>query len=218
MRAPGKRRAPPFDRDHVAVPPKARSDPATHSTEMRTPALLTTLLPSLLAVSLGTSACGFFHESGDDDHHHERYDDDDDDCSDDDVATPDAGATLVDAGVGRDAPAAPDAGACTRTYDCAHGQQCIGGACTPCANGVCTCSRDDDCAATELCGRASRTCETPPPECAARTTEAACSARTDCQPVYAGLECVDAQGGECQDGDTNCTCARFEFAACIVKP
>lgn len=189
---------------------------------MRTPALLTTLLPTLLAVSLGTSACGFFHKSGDDHPHHGRYDDDDDDWHDDDDddercpddgTTPDAGATVADGG----ATTTPDAGACARTYDCAQGQQCVGGACTPCANGVCACSRDDDCASTELCDRASRTCATPPPECTALTTEASCSARADCQPVYAGLECVDAQGGECQDGDTNCTCARFEFAACVVK-
>jgi hypothetical protein len=208
---------------------------------MRTPALLTTLLPALLAVSLGTSACGFFHKSGGDDRpHHGRYDDDDDDdwhdddddddCRDDDGA-PDAGTTdptggRVDAGSavadgGAAAPdvgaLTPDAGACARTYDCAQGEQCLSGACTPCANGVCACSRDDDCATTELCDRANRTCATPPPACTALTTEATCSARADCQPVYAGLECVDAQGGECQDGDTSCTCARFEFAACVVK-
>lgn len=41
---------------------------------------------------------------------------------------------------------------------------------------------------------------TPPPACSTLTTAAACSARTDCEPIYDGTQCTcDPSGCMCQD-------------------
>jgi hypothetical protein len=35
--------------------------------------------------------------------------------------------------------------------------------------------------------------------------------------VYGGVDCRDANGGECTSQDPDCTCASFEFATCIDR-
>ena len=62
-----------------------------------------------------------------------------------------------------------------------------------------------------------RVCVPPPVLCSDLTEEAACVAAAACQPVYAGQNCRDSQGGECTSGDTDCTCASFSFAVCVDR-
>jgi hypothetical protein len=46
----------------------------------------------------------------------------------------------------------------------------------------------------------------PPPACATLTTEADCTARTDCDPIYTGSDCTCDRNG--------CTCKTEVFASC----
>ncbi len=145
--------------------------------------------------------------------------------------TADAGAGFPDAttstntGEGFDASvpdvgSAPDATApaCTTSAECASGNNCQSGACVPCAGGICVCRRDDDCPALDVCDHLAGTCGPPIVRCTEITVEATCIDRTDCQAVYAGVNCRDAQGGACTSADPECTCETFSFAACIVRP
>lgn len=73
------------------------------------------------------------------------------------------------------------------------------------------CAVDAHCPAGSIC--AEGVCQAL--TCADFDTEGACLAREDCKPVYSGVDCVDASGGECTSGDTDCTCASFAFALCV---
>jgi len=53
-----------------------------------------------------------------------------------------------------------------------------------------------------------------PPLCAVINDEADCLARPDCSTFYKGLDCTNPDGAACHSGDTDCTCANFEFASC----
>jgi hypothetical protein len=86
-----------------------------------------------------------------------------------------------------------------------------------CTNDVCICQRDDDCPATEVCDHTTATCVAPPPACSALTTEAVCTTRADCSPVYGGMNCSNDMGTSCQSGEANCTCASYSFAACANR-
>jgi hypothetical protein len=73
------------------------------------------------------------------------------------------------------------------------------------------CIGDADCAAGELC--------TPEglcaiPTCADIDDEASCLDRSDCEAVYAGVDCSCGQGCECQAGEAGCVCESFEFFRC----
>jgi cysteine-rich repeat protein len=50
--------------------------------------------------------------------------------------------------------------------------------------------------------------------CEAITTQAACSARPDCENVYRGLNCTDPNGLECTEGAAMCTCETFVWDEC----
>ena len=56
-----------------------------------------------------------------------------------------------------------------------------------------------------------------PPACTALTHEADCTARTDCEALYTGIDCTDASGNACTMGDTNCTCKEFDLSSCAAK-
>ena len=108
------------------------------------------------------------------------------------VLEPDSGPAAIDAGaLVADAAPPPDSGVpppeCVHDTDCASGRVCTAG-------GACIL-----------------------PDCADVRVEAACLARPDCMPVYAGMNCVDAQGGECTSGDTSCVCATYAFAVCAHR-
>ena len=55
----------------------------------------------------------------------------------------------------------------------------------------------------------------PPPECMELATEAACSDRADCTPIYAGTDCSCGPECICEGGDPNCICESFGFLVCV---
>ena len=110
-------------------------------------------------------------------------------------------------------PAAP----CTVSATCAPGTSCVMGSCLACPGGICSCQRDDDCPANQICDHTSGSCAQPPPACSALTTEAACVARANCIPLYGGMNCTNNLGNACHSGEANCTCATYSFAACIAR-
>lgn len=62
--------------------------------------------------------------------------------------------------------------------------------------------------------RAIASCDTAP-SCAALGYEADCLSRpNDCGAVYTGRNCHKPNGAACQAGDTDCTCAIYEFNSC----
>jgi hypothetical protein len=99
--------------------------------------------------------------------------------------------------------------------DAADGASSEGSA--PCTSDVCICQRDDDCPAAEVCDHTTATCVAPPAACSALTTEAECTTRADCSPVYGGMNCSNDVGTPCHSGDANCTCATYSFAACASR-
>ncbi|MCC7386713.1 MAG: hypothetical protein IT384_33060 [Deltaproteobacteria bacterium] len=181
-------------------------------------------MPVLLALLL--ASCGFFH---DDDH--ERMGGRESEHWGFDDPGPGPGGVCDDAGNEADAGLAPDAeitadagsetpdaGACTISPECPSGSQCTGGACVPCAGGLCACQRDNDCGGDDLCDHASGVCEPLPVACVDLTDEANCLLRADCSPIYAGVNCTDSAGGECTSSDPECTCERYSFTTCADRP
>ncbi len=135
-------------------------------------------------------------------------------ASSDAGASADGGLAVADAGHASDGAGASS---CVVSTTCPQGTACVAGSCQACAGGVCTCQRDDDCSAGQICDHDVGTCTTPPPVCAALSTEAACSARADCSPVYGGMSCTNTVGSPCHSGEANCTCATYSFAACVAR-
>jgi len=109
-------------------------------------------------------------------------------------------------------------GACVVGASCPQaGTSCVTGLCQTCPGGSCSCQRDDDCSAMQICDHDTATCKSPPPACTALTTEATCSARVDCTPFYGGMSCTNNVGSPCHSGEANCTCATYSFAACVAR-
>jgi hypothetical protein len=126
----------------------------------------------------------------------------------------DGGHTATDAGHATDGKGTP---ACIVSTTCPQGTSCVTGSCQACAGGVCACQRDDDCSSSQVCNHDMGACTTPPPACTALTTEAACSTRVDCAPIYGGMSCTNTVGSPCHSGEANCTCAMYSFAACVGR-
>lgn len=55
----------------------------------------------------------------------------------------------------------------------------------------------------------------PPPSCTDLETEAACSDRADCTPIYAGTDCSCGPECTCIGGEPGCICESFGFLVCI---
>lgn len=150
------------------------------------------------------------------------------------LGQPDAGAaadatTSTTSGEGFDASVAdagtpdlgtPDTGVppCTSNADCSSGSTCTAQGCEACPDGVCSCRRDEDCPGTDICDHLHGTCGPAIVPCTEISVEETCVGRADCQAVYAGVNCRDAQGGACTSADPECTCETFSFAACIIHP
>jgi hypothetical protein len=114
------------------------------------------------------------------------------------------GATTADSG-----PVLPG---CDGKGECADGFECVAGVCNPCPDGICPCRSDAACGQDERCNLTTGQCERV--TCGDLTREADCLARGDCLAVYSGKNCTRPDGKECQAGDSNCTCASFDFAVC----
>jgi len=58
------------------------------------------------------------------------------------------------------------------------------------------------------------------PTCDRLQHEDDCLAASGCGASYTGIDCTSPDGTACTAGDADCTCARFEFAACasVVVP
>jgi hypothetical protein len=107
--------------------------------------------------------------------------------------------------------------ACDTSVTCPLGTSCVAGTCQTCSDAGCVCQRDDDCPSPQVCDHSSATCTSPPPACTTLTSEAACSARADCTPVYGGMNCTNSAGSTCHSGEADCTCATYSFAVCTPR-
>jgi len=85
---------------------------------------------------------------------------------------------------------------------CPSGQVPLMDATTGCFTGQC--EAYGSCAATPVCEHIN--------------DESNCLSRsTDCAATYTGINCHKPDGTQCHSGDTNCTCASFQFAACSTR-
>lgn len=138
----------------------------------------------------------------------------------------------------------PNYGQCVETGYCTADNQCPSG--YYCDEGRSTCMPGTDPNQPSCAGTISSTCTTGEPKCqpdqvptilngcwtgqcvaissctAAPScdvinTESSCTARTDCAPVYDGINCKKPNGTTCQTGDTDCTCEKYVFASCAAK-
>jgi hypothetical protein len=122
---------------------------------------------------------------------------------------PDSGLALADAAPAPDASPLPDAASPDAGFAPDASPPDVG----PPDSGV-ECVTNNDCPLGTLCSTSGRCVLA---ACADLTTEAACLARQDCLPIYAGMNCVDMQGRQCNPGDTNCVCATYSFAVCAAR-
>lgn len=79
------------------------------------------------------------------------------------------------------------------------------------------CDKERDCAPGYNCNLEQRECLPAAEEtCGELETEAACTHRSDCTPIYGGTNCSCGQDCECKGGDPGCVCESFEFFVCRV--
>lgn len=77
------------------------------------------------------------------------------------------------------------------------------------------CDEESDCDPGFNCEQETQQCLPADEEtCAELETEAACTHRSDCTPIYGGTNCSCGQDCECQGGEPGCICESFEFFVC----
>ena len=77
------------------------------------------------------------------------------------------------------------------------------------------CDTERDCARGYTCDLDQHEClPTSEETCPELDTEAACTHRSDCTPVYGGTNCSCGQDCECHGGEPGCVCQSFEFFVC----
>jgi len=137
----------------------------------------------------------------------------------------------------------PTSGQCNETCTCTTDAQAVTAGYGYCDETRNTCMAGTDpagsCAGTITCNTAQPTCPTgqvptivsgcwtgsceayaacgASPACTSINDEPDCLGRTDCGAVYIGLNCTKPDGSACHSGDTNCTCASFQFNSCVSK-
>lgn len=77
------------------------------------------------------------------------------------------------------------------------------------------CEKERDCKPGFNCDVETHECLPAAEEtCGELETEAACTHRSDCTPIYGGTNCSCGQDCECQGGEPGCICESFEFFVC----
>jgi hypothetical protein len=77
------------------------------------------------------------------------------------------------------------------------------------------CDQESDCKPGRNCDPDTAQCLPADEEtCGELKTEAACTHRSDCTPIYAGTNCSCGQDCECHGGEPGCVCESFEFFVC----
>lgn len=124
-------------------------------------------------------------------------------CSTDAEAT-DAGWGYCDEDRGTCMPGTdPDRGSCAGEITCAFGAPtCDAGAVPLIKDGCWT----GECSAVAECDAA--------PSCEVLNTEDLCIERSDCFPVYNGINCTNGNGAACQAGEGGCVCEDYRFDEC----
>ncbi len=78
-----------------------------------------------------------------------------------------------------------------------------------------SCDDEPDCPAGYNCDHDAGQCQAADEEtCGELKTEAACTHRSDCTPVYAGTNCSCGQDCACKGGEPGCVCESFAFFVC----
>jgi hypothetical protein len=81
------------------------------------------------------------------------------------------------------------------------------------------CDEEGDCDPGFNCDLDAHECVASDAEtCAELETEAACTNRRDCVPIYGGINCSCGQDCECKGGEAGCICESFDFFACQPTP
>jgi hypothetical protein len=102
---------------------------------------------------------------------------------------------------------------CASHADCLSSEACSAGKCSA-TNTPPSCTVDSDCPSGSQCDASSGHCVASPTTCADLANEATCSARADCMPIYAGVDCSCGPDCTCQGGEPGCVCQSFEFFRC----
>jgi hypothetical protein len=77
------------------------------------------------------------------------------------------------------------------------------------------CDKERDCDPGFNCNLETHECLPAAEEtCGELETEAACTHRSDCTPIYGGTNCSCGQDCACHGGDPGCVCQSFEFFGC----
>jgi hypothetical protein len=77
------------------------------------------------------------------------------------------------------------------------------------------CAKENDCGPGFNCNFDVSECQPGDAEtCGELETEAACSERADCVPIYGGTNCSCGADCECQGGEPGCICESFEYFVC----
>lgn len=76
------------------------------------------------------------------------------------------------------------------------------------------CENESDCDPGFNCDYDVGLCSPADAETCEELSEDACGTRTDCEVIYAGVDCSCGAGCECQGGEPGCVCDSFEFFRC----
>jgi hypothetical protein len=90
-----------------------------------------------------------------------------------------------------------------------------GGAAEPMEPPITPCEVEHDCGPGFNCEPEAKVCVAADAEtCGELTTEAECSERPDCTPIYGGTNCSCGADCECKGGEPGCVCEEFGFVVC----
>lgn len=105
---------------------------------------------------------------------------------------------------------------CAADSDCPKSSYCEATTKT-CVEGE-GCASEADCALGFNCDASRGIClPAALPTCGEVQAEAECLERSDCAPLYAGVDCSCGPDCSCKGGEPGCVCAAFEFFRCVAS-